>query len=170
YRMVSVVVSYAERRQSFVAAVSHELKTPLTAIRMYGEMLRDGMVSSEAKRDEYYRHITTESERLSRLINNVLEFARLEKGTRDVSLVVGAVSPVVDELAQLVSPHLASHGMTLQVTQDPDLPPARFERDALMQVLWNLVDNAVKYGGNGAEKRIELRCMHDNGNVVIRVR
>ena len=60
YRMVSVVVGFAERRSNFVAAVSHELKTPLTAIRMYGEMLRDGMVPSEAKRDEYYRHITVE--------------------------------------------------------------------------------------------------------------
>ena len=75
-------VRFAERRSNFVAAVSHELKTPLTAIRMYGEMLRDGIVPSEAKRDEYYRHITAESERLSRLINNVLEFSRLEKGTR----------------------------------------------------------------------------------------
>ena len=58
YRMVAVVVGFAERRSNFVAAVSHELKTPLTAIRMYGEMLRDGMVPSEAKRDEYHRHIT----------------------------------------------------------------------------------------------------------------
>src|SRR5262249_11677863 len=80
YRMVSVVVGYAERRSNFVAAVSHELKTPLTAIRMYGEMLRDGMVPSEAKRDEYYRHITVESERLSRLINNVLGFSASRKG------------------------------------------------------------------------------------------
>ena len=95
YRMVSVTVSYAERRSNFVAAVSHELKTPLTAIRMYGEMLRDGIVPAEAKRAEYYRHITVESERLSRLINNVLEFSRLEKGTRQMSLVTGSLGPVV---------------------------------------------------------------------------
>ncbi len=81
YRTVSVTVRFAERRSNFVAAVSHELKTPLTAIRMYGEMLRDGIVPSEAKRAEYYRHITNESERLSRLINNVLEYAKLEKGS-----------------------------------------------------------------------------------------
>src|SRR5439155_23440190 len=97
YRMVSVVVTFAERRSNFVAAVSHELKTPLTAIRMYGEMLRDGMVPSDAKRDEYYRHITVESERLSRLINNVLEFSRLEKGTRDVTLATAPLAPVVRE-------------------------------------------------------------------------
>ena len=154
YRMVSVVVSFAERRSNFVAAVSHELKTPLTAIRMYGEMLRDGMVPSEAKRDEYYRHITAESERLSRLINNVLEFARLEKGTREVALATGAVAPVVREVAELVRPHVEGQGFALGVDdRRRDLPPVRFERDALMQVLCNLVDNAVKYARDASPKR-----------------
>lgn len=170
YRMVSVVFAYAERRSNFVAAVSHELKTPLTAIRMYGEMLRDGIVLNESKRDEYYRHITTESERLSRLINNVLEFARLEKGTRDVALMVGPVAPVLNELAELVRPHLASHGFTLQIASSADTPPVRYERDALMQVLWNLVDNAVKYAGDGAHKQIELRCAREGNHVVLSVR
>lgn len=170
YRMVSVVFAYAERRSNFVAAVSHELKTPLTAIRMYGEMLRDGMVLSESKRDEYYRHITTESERLSRLINNVLEFAHLEKGTRDVALMVGPVAPVMHELAELVRPHLASHGFTLRVTCGADTPPVRYERDALMQVLWNLLDNAVKYAGDAAQKQIELRCERAGDQVVLAVR
>jgi signal transduction histidine kinase len=71
-RMVSVAMAFAERRSNFVAAVTHELKTPLTAIRMYGEMLRDDLVPGEEKRREYYRSITAESERLSRLIDNVL--------------------------------------------------------------------------------------------------
>ena len=77
YRRVATAVHFAERRSNFAAAVSHELKTPLTAIRMYAEMLRDGMVTEEAKRREYYETITSESERLTRLINNVLEFSRL---------------------------------------------------------------------------------------------
>ncbi|MCU0670625.1 MAG: hypothetical protein MUF70_14945, partial [Myxococcota bacterium] len=91
HRMVTVAMAYAERRSNFVAAVTHELKTPLTAIRMYGEMLRDDLVPSDAKRQEYYRTITAESERLSRLIDNVLEFSRLEKGTREMRLVVGPI-------------------------------------------------------------------------------
>ena len=90
--MVSVVVDYAERRSNFVAAVTHELKTPLTAIRMYAEMLRDGLVPTEAKRARVLRaRITDESERLSRLIDNVLEFARLERGRRELSLRAGAL-------------------------------------------------------------------------------
>jgi signal transduction histidine kinase len=169
YRMVSVVVSFAERRSNFVAAVSHELKTPLTAIRMYGEMLRDGMVPSEAKRDEYHRHITAESERLSRLINNVLEFSRLEKHTRSVNLVNGALGPVVEEAAQLLRPHAEREAFTIGVEVAPNLPPVRFERDAVLQVVFNLVDNAVKYAGNGA-RHITITCRPDAGGVRLAVR
>jgi signal transduction histidine kinase len=170
YRMVSVVVSFAERRGNFVAAVSHELKTPLTAIRMYGEMLRDGMVPSDAKRNEYYRHITVESERLSRLINNVLEFSRLEKGTREMALMTGSVAPVVQEVAELLRPHVEGQGFDLLLEIAADLPPVRFERDALMQVLWNLVDNGVKYARDTAPKQIELRCRRDGSDVCVSVR
>jgi signal transduction histidine kinase len=169
YRMVAVTVGFAERKSNFVAAVTHELKTPLTAIRMYGEMLRDGMVPSEPKRDEYYRHITQESERLSRLINNVLEFSRLEKGNREVTLAPGAVAPVVREVADILRPHVEGQGFTLRVDADGDLPPARFERDALVQVLCNLVDNAVKYSGDAAKKEIVLRCRNDDGHVAVAV-
>jgi signal transduction histidine kinase len=170
YRMVSVVVSFAERRSNFVAAVSHELKTPLTAIRMYGEMLRDGMVSGEAKRHEYYRHITVESERLSRLINNVLEFSRLEKGARSVALVEGSVASVVREAAELLGPHVEGEGFALRLEVDADLPPVRFDRDALLQVLCNLVDNAVKYAREACPKQIVLRCRRHGDGVSLTVR
>ena len=170
YRMVAVTVSYAERRSNFVAAVSHELKTPLTAIRMYGEMLRDGIVPAEAKRAEYYRHITAESERLSRLINNVLEFSRLEKGTRQMSLVTGSLGPVVTEAAELLRPHAEREGFVLDVEVDASLPAVRFERDALLQVLFNLVDNAVKYARESEPKRITLSCRADGRQVRLTVR
>ncbi|MGH7289190.1 MAG: sensor histidine kinase, partial [Myxococcota bacterium] len=82
WRTIATQLHFAERRSDFVASVSHELKTPLTAIRMYAEMLRDGMVPSEEKRKSYLGSITAEAERLSRLIGNVLEFSRLERGAR----------------------------------------------------------------------------------------
>jgi signal transduction histidine kinase len=170
YRMVSVTVSYAERRSNFVAAVSHELKTPLTAIRMYGEMLRDGIVPAEAKRAEYYRHITAESERLSRLINNVLEFSRLEKGTRQMALVTDALGPVVTAAAEVLRQHAEREGFALDVEVDASLPPVRFERDALLQVLFNLVDNAVKYARQGDPRRITISCRADGREVRLAVR
>jgi signal transduction histidine kinase len=107
HRMVSVVVDFAERRNNFVAAVTHELKMPLTAIRMYGEMLRDGMARDDEKRNEYYGTITDESERLSRLIDNVLEFSRLERNSRTMDWVVGAPGPVLEDVAERLSAHAA---------------------------------------------------------------
>jgi len=113
------VVRFAERRSNFAAAVSHELKTPLTAIRMYAEMLRDGMVPSEAKRDEYYRHITAESERPEPAHQQRARFSRLEKGARELALVRAPVGPVLSEAATLLRPHAEREGFELAV----DVPP-----------------------------------------------
>lgn len=170
YRMVTVVLRYAEQRNSFVAAVTHELKTPLTAIRMYGEMLRDGIVPSAAKRDEYHRHITTESERLTRLVNNVLEFARLEQRTRTLTLEHGPPGPVVQNVATMLRPHVEGAGFVLSIDVAPDLPPIDYDRDALTQVLFNLVDNAVKYAASGSGREITLRAWHDGTQVRLAVR
>lgn len=170
HRMVTVAMAYAERRSNFVAAVTHELKTPLTAIRMYGEMLRDDLVPSDAKRREYYRTITAESERLSRLIDNVLEFSRLEKGTREMRLVVGPIGPVVEEVAALLRPHAEREGFTLRTDVARDLASVRFERDALFQVLLNLVDNALKYARRAVEREITIECRRCGAGVVVAVR
>ncbi len=157
-RMASVVIEFAERRSNFVAAVSHELKTPLTAIRMYGEMLRDGMAEDEAKRQAYYATITDESERLSRLIDNVLEFSRLERGDRSFSLTAGALGEAVREVADKLAPHVERAGLVLEVEIEAGLPPVRFDPDALTQLVFNLVDNAIKYAAAASDRRIVLRC------------
>jgi signal transduction histidine kinase len=166
YRSVAVVVHFSEQRNNFVAAVTHELKTPLTAIRMYGEILRDGLVADEAKKQVYYGIITTESERLGRLINNVLELSNLEKGSRPMRLEVGSIAAVLEEVCRVLGPHARERGLTL-VTQVPDdLPPARFDRDALLQVVINLVDNAIKFSAGSEDERI-LLCAAE-GTITIR--
>jgi signal transduction histidine kinase len=170
YRMVAVTVGFAERRSNFVAAVSHELKTPLTAIRMYAEMLRDGMVPSGEKQREYYGTITAESERLSRLIQNVLEFSRLERGSRDVHLVAGPLAPVVEEAVQVLRPHAEREGFRLEVDVPADLPPVRFDRDALLQVLFNLVDNALKYARDASDRTVRIEGRAEQGGVRLAVR
>ncbi len=170
YHMVTLTVRFAERRSNFAAAVSHELKTPLTAIRMHGEMLRDGMVDSEEKRQEYYATITAESERLTRLINNVLEFSRLEQGTREMNLRVGSIAPVVEEAARILTPHAQEVGFSISVELDDDLPPVRFDRDAVLQVVFNLVDNALKYARASGDRTIALRCAKTRQGVVLSVR
>jgi two-component system sensor histidine kinase VicK len=170
YRMVSVVVEFAERRNHFVAAVSHELKTPLTSIRMYAEMLRDGIVSGEAKRSEYYRTITDESERLSRLIDNVLDFSRLEKGEREVRAQDGPLWPVVLEAVEKLRPHAEVEGFALTPRTEDELPNARFDRDVVTQVIFNLVDNALKYAAGAERKEIAIDCRARPGRIELAVR
>jgi signal transduction histidine kinase len=170
YRMVAVTVDFAERRNNFVSAVTHELKTPLTAIRMYAEMLRDGIVPSEGKRREYHETMTAEADRLGRLIDNVLEFARLEKGTREMNLVVGSPADAAQSVARMLAPHAERLGFRLELAVEPDLPPARFDRDALLQILVNLVDNAIKYARDATEKRVLLECRRHGDGVQVVVR
>ncbi len=167
---VLATVRFAERRSNFVAAVSHELKTPLTAIRMYGEMLRDDLVSSEEKRRSYYEIITLESERLTRLIQNVLELAKLERGARSLAIEVGDPVPVLREVARTLGPHAAEHGFTLEVLALAPLPSVRFDRDALTQVLVNLVDNAIKFSSDASDRRILLEARPTADGVTLAVR
>jgi signal transduction histidine kinase len=169
-RMVAVVVHFAERRSNFVASVSHELKTPLTAIRMYAEMLRDDLVPSEEKRREYYTTISDESERLSRLIHNVLEFSSLERGKRDMHVAVGQVGPVLAEAAEKLEPHARRQGFTLRLEVEPDLPAVRMDRDAMLQMLFNLLDNAFKYARASEPREVVLEARSVQGRVVVGVR
>jgi signal transduction histidine kinase len=170
HRSVSATVDFAERRSNFVAAVTHELKTPLTAIRMYAEMLRDGLVGAEEKRAEYYGTITDESERLTRLIDNVLEFSRLERGQREMSFSVGSPAPVLEEAAEKLRSHVESEGFRIELAIEPELPAVRFDRDALLQVIYNLVDNAMKYGRSAHARKVVLEARRRDDAVQVSVR
>lgn len=170
YRMVAARMAYAERRSNFVSAVTHELKTPLTVIRMYSEMLEGDMLGSEEKRREYYRTIGAESDRLGRLINNVLELSKIEQGNRQLELVSGSVQAVLDDVLDMLRPHADSTGFTLEVRCDPDLPPIRYDRDALVQIVFNLVDNAMKYARDAERRVIVLEARRGTVDVELIVR
>jgi signal transduction histidine kinase len=157
YRTTATQIEFAERRNNFVSAVSHELKTPLTAIRMYAEMLEGDLVDSDARRRDYYRTITAESERLSRLINNVLELARIEKKPTSLKLMLGDLAPVVRDALEVLRPHVEREGFSLELDVAGALPSVQFEPDALRQVLFNLVDNALKYSRESEDRRISVR-------------
>jgi signal transduction histidine kinase len=169
YRMVAVAVGFAERQQNFVSAVTHELKTPLTAIRLYGEMLRDGLVPDEGKRRQYFGVITAESERLTRLVNNVLELAKLQRKKQGVTSIAGPIEPVLREVVDTLEPHARNEGFEIRVNVPPDLPDARFDRDALEQVLFNLIDNAIKYAKEGAKRLILIEAEQRDGGVSVSV-
>jgi signal transduction histidine kinase len=170
YRMVATQIVFAERRSNFVSAVSHELKTPLTAIRMYGEMLQEGLVEDETKAQEYARTITSESERLTRLINNVLALSRIER-RQPLTLRTDDVRPVVREVVEVLRPHASREGFTLELELPRELPKVLFEPDALRQVLFNLVDNALKYSRDARDKRVTVEATAEqDGGVTLSVR
>jgi two-component system phosphate regulon sensor histidine kinase PhoR len=169
YRMTATQLVFAERSRNFVSAVSHELKTPLTAIRMYGEILSDNLVPDDNKRQEYYRTITRESERLTRLIDNVLNLSRLER-RRELQLRQGDVRPHLRDAIEVLRPHAERQGFAIELECDAELPEVDFEPDALKQVAFNLVDNSVKYGRDVQDKRIKVELRRTNTGVRLTVR
>jgi signal transduction histidine kinase len=150
YRLVRRESEMARLKADFVANVSHDLKTPLSLIRMFGETLEMNRIADEPTRREYYRVITRESERLTRLIDNVLDFSRIESGRQRYDIVPSAVEPVVQEVLEAFRHPLAQGGFKVDVDVEPDLPEVPMDPEAISQALGNLVDNAIKYS---AERR-----------------
>lgn len=150
-------LTLARQKTDFVRNVSHELKTPLTSIRMFSELLAEGRVTDVAKQRNYLQVITAEAARLTRLINNVLDFSRLERGEKKYAFTRCDLGAVVTETVETYRPHLEQAGFKLEL----DTPPAPVfvngDRDALAQVLVNLLSNAEKYANGQKEIRVELR-------------
>jgi signal transduction histidine kinase len=172
YRLGRHHIHLAEQQQDFVSAVSHELKTPLTSIRMYSEILKAGWADEEKKRT-YYDFILSESERLSRLIGNVLQLARISRNsTPQVALKEVSVSSLVDQVESKVASALAGAGLTLEQAHEHECLEAivTVDEDAFMQVMINLVDNAIKFSARAEHRAIELGCRVDGAWVEFRVR
>ena len=156
-----------ERRESmlktgFVSNVSHELKTPLTAVRLSAEMLREGRVKEEAQA-RYLEVIVRESERLTRLVDNVLAFGRLERGRRKFNLEARDVNELLS-VAEAQRPRVEAAGLTLMVRSAPMPVMRTFDLDAVGQVLVNLIDNAVKYAASG--KMVEV-SVSERGEITV---
>jgi signal transduction histidine kinase len=144
-------LTLARQKTDFVSNVSHELKTPLTSIRMFSELLAEGRVTDPAKQRSYLRIITAEAARLTRLINNVLDFARIERGEKKYNFQPCDIVALLRETAESYRPHLEANGFRFAC----DLPPGPIEfngdRDALAQVIVNLLSNAEKYSDSRKE-------------------
>jgi len=156
------ILSYAMRRErkanelksDFISNVSHELKTPLSIISMFGEMLASGRVKGPAQATEYAEVIWRESVRLARLIDNVLDFAKIERGVDIYEFASGDVGEIVARAIELSTHRLNAAGMTCAADIPPELPSARVDHNALTLAVLNLIDNAIKYAVEG--KRIEV--------------
>ena len=166
YRVARRESEMARLKADFVANVSHDLKTPLSLIRMFAETLELKRVPDETTRQEYYAVITRESERLTRLIDNVLDFSRIEEGRQRYDIRPTPVEPVVQDTLDAFRHALAQHGFTVE-TDIGLLPEVPMDAAAIGQALANLVDNAIKYSGTGRLLRIDAR--REGGEVRIAV-
>ncbi len=161
YRLGLGQINLANQQQDFVSAVSHELKTPLTSIRMYGELLREGWASEEKKR-RYYDFIFDESERLSRLINNVLQLARMTRNEQQAELQVMEVSQLLRTIESKISSQVERSGFELEVVCADAVQEASIliDPDWLTQIMINLVDNAIKFSAKASVKRVVISAQH----------
>jgi signal transduction histidine kinase len=161
-------VALSRKKDDFISAVSHELRTPLTSIRMYTEMLEKDWVKTDAKRREYYTTMRTESERLTRLIENVLDFSRIQRGKKRYDFTVGDVNECIGKVADTMRPYVERAGFVLEQRFEV-LPAFAFDRDAVMQIVINLLDNALKYAKDAQDKHIIVRTRKQKDYVIIEV-
>lgn len=154
-------------KSELIANVSHELKTPLSVIRMFGDMLRSGRVPSEERRHEYLAIICRESERLTSLIDNILDFSALEGGKRPYQLEKGDIAEAVGRALATFRYRSEQDGVEIHVEQSEGLPPVLIDEEAIALAVINLLDNAVKYGG---QTPIELELSTKRSSVEISVR
>ncbi len=156
YKSAQTLVDLSERRAQFVSSVTHELKTPLTNIRMYIEMLAQGIAKDTEREQEYFQIIDSEGSRLTRLINNVLDLAKLEKKQRALDLKPGTFEEIVAEVQTVMQAKLKQEGFHLKFVQQTRRAFS-YDREAMIQILINLIENSIKFGRAAERKEIVIR-------------
>ena len=167
-RTVKRELEIARLKSEFVSAVSHEFRSPLTGIRQLGEMLMRGRWKSEQRRQEYYQMIVRESDRLTRLVENLLDFSRMEEGRLQYDLEPVEPTQWLQKLVEDFQSEVADQKMSIVASIPRELPVLSGDREALTCAVHNLLDNAVKYSGNS--KTVWLHAEAKNSRLSIRVR
>jgi signal transduction histidine kinase len=168
YRNVSREMNLARLKSDFVANVSHELRTPLALIRLYAETLELGRLTAKEKYQEYFRIIREESERLTALINNILDFSRIEAGRKEYEFKETNLSDLVRSTLDSYRFQIEQKGFAFEENISRDIPPVTVDREAIARSLLNLVNNALKYSKD--QKFIGVSLYRTNGSVKLEVR
>src|SRR5215204_5698468 len=167
YRSVNKQVALARLKSDFVSNVSHELRTPLALIRLYAETLELGRITTDTKKNEYYSIIRKESERLSALINNILDFSRIEAGAKEYDFRETDIAELVRNTLDSYRYQIEQQGFALEEYIDPGIPSVKVDREAIARALVNLVNNALKYSDN--EKFLGVRLYREQSVLKLEV-
>ncbi|MCQ2055282.1 MAG: HAMP domain-containing histidine kinase [Fibrobacter sp.] len=173
YRLTQSEVQMAKKRQDFISAVSHELKTPLTAIKMSAELLQMSSAKmTDEKRMQKYTQIASESDRLTRLIQNVLNLSKLDGNRWVANIKKDRPKAILDDFVTMYTKNIEDHGFELTVSCDTEVNSIQLmmDRDAVMQILTNLVDNSLKFSVKADYKMIVIELRLDKDHVYLAVR
>jgi signal transduction histidine kinase len=167
-RAVARELAVARLQSDFVSAVSHEFRTPLTSLRHLAELLEEGVVTQEARRQQYYSIFSREIKRLHRLVEGLLNFGRMEAGTFPYQLEVLDPMEMVNGVIEEFRQEQPSDGYEIRLQHQKPVPLVKGDREALGRVIWNLLENAIRYSGSNPVVNIEV-TRHNQG-VAIHVR
>jgi len=165
--IVSKEMALARLKSDFVSNVSHELRTPLALIRLYAETLELGRITTPEKKQQYYRIIRKESERLTALINNILDFSRIEAGRKEYEFRKTDIAELVRNTLDSYRYQIEQQGFAFEESIDSNLPAVPVDREAIARALVNLVNNALKYSSD--EKFLGVKLYRENGLVKLEV-
>jgi len=157
----------AQAKSNFVANVSHELKTPLSLLSLFSEILELGRVNSEEKKTEYYRIMRHESLRLNKVIDNILDFSKIEAGRKTYNFAGGDMAEVIENVLSSYRYQIVNSGFDVQTNIQPDLPSVLIDRDAMAQAISNLVDNAIKYSAEVKQLSIKTETLGSDLSIEI---
>ena len=168
YRSVRQEVKLAQIKSDFVSNVSHEIRTPLAVINMYSETLELGRIKSEEKKKEYYKVIHTEANRLSGMVNKILNFSKIESGKREYRFEETHINEIVSDVIETYKLHLHNNGFQYNFLPGEDMPVISADKEAIAEAVINLIDNAMKYSDK--KKQIDISTAFRNEMVNIEVK
>jgi two-component system sensor histidine kinase ResE len=165
--MLARVQSSQRSQREFVANVSHEMKTPLTSIQGFAQALLDGTAKTKKSQQQAAQVIYDESERMRRMVVDLLDLAKLDAGTEELDMLPVNVNMLLNSIAEKFSPQSARMGVSIEVDIESNLPPLIADGDRLAQVFTNLVDNALKFTPHGG--KVSIRALVESSEMHITV-
>jgi signal transduction histidine kinase len=167
-RTVLREMELSRMKSDFVSTISHEFKSPLSSIRQLSEMLQSGRIPAEEYRQQYYDVLVEQSERLSLLVENILDFAKIEEGKKEFDFEVAEISSLLQEIVSVIQDQVRHKKFKIQLEIEDSLPLIKMDRRAISQAITNLIDNAIKYSGEA--RTIIVRVFTEDPYLVITIK